>query len=225
MTSPNLSGDPLAVRARMLLLLLVIGAASVGGAAYAVLRLRDFSDPENFDGSPLPRPVANAPYIKTDDLVVDKMIEMARITDKDMVFDLGCGDGRLVIASAVQRGSRGVGFDIEPARVTEATENAKRQNVDKLVTIKEQDVFTVDLREADVVVMYLLPMMLEKLIPQFDQCRPGTRIVSHDFPIEGLQTDKTEIVMLAGNDTHRVYLYVSPLKHLPPKQQPWKRKK
>jgi ribosomal protein L11 methylase PrmA len=179
------------------------------------MRLNQYSDPTSYDSSPIPRPTKNAPYIVTPDEVTDKMIEMADISKEDLVYDLGCGDGRLVITAAVKHGCRGVGFGLDPLRVEEATKNAELRHVDQLVKIKQQNVFTVDLREADAVLMYLLPQMLRDLVPQFDQCRPGTRIVSHDFKIEGVQEDKTEDVKL-GTERHFVHLYVTPLKKLPP---------
>jgi tRNA A58 N-methylase Trm61 len=146
------------------------------------------------------------------------MIETAQIEADDLVYDLGCGDGRLVITAAVQKGCRGIGFDIEPERVAEAQANVKLHDVESLVEIRLQDVFKVDLSEADVVLMYLLPQMLRDLKPQFAQCRPGTRLVSHDFQIEGVQVDRTVEVFLP--ERHFVHLYVTPLKPLPPQSSP-----
>ncbi len=204
--------------------ILAAGLLCLGVALFAKSRLNQFADPENYDWTAIPRPTHNAPFIKSADVVVDKIIEMGQISASDMVYDLGCGDGRIVVTAAVQSGCRGIGFDIDPQRVAEATENAKLHAVDKLVTIKQQDVFTVDLREADVVVMYLLPQMLRDLVPQFDQCRPGTRLVSHDFKIEGVQEDRTERVFITDNDVHLVHLYVTPLKKLPPPVAPKRRR-
>lgn len=203
--------------------ILLVGSLAVVGAVYGTFKLYQFADPENFDPSPLPREVHNAPFITTPPEVVDKMIEMGQITDQDLVYDLGCGDGRIVIGAALQRGCRGVGFDYDPQRVAEATENVKKHNVESLVTIQQQDVFQLDLTPANVIVMYLLPGMLQKLIPSFDRCPPGTRIVSHDFEIEGVQAEKTEVVSVEPNQDHRVCLYVTPLKKLPEKPK-WKRK-
>jgi SAM-dependent methyltransferase len=158
----------------------------------------------------------NAPFITTPDPVVDKMVELGNITESDLVYDLGCGDGRLVITAAMKSGCRGIGFDIDPQRVTEATENARLHEVDTLVTIRQDDVFKVDLSEADVILMYLLPWMLEDMIPQFDKCRPGTRLVSHDFQIKGIVADRTEQVPVSETSTHLVHLYHTPLKREPP---------
>jgi SAM-dependent methyltransferase len=178
--------------------------------------LVDYSDPRHFNSDPLPRKGLNAPFIKTVDPVVNKMIELGSITDEDLVYDLGCGDGKILIGAAVQRGCHGVGFDIDPQRVTEAIENAKLNGVENLVTFKEQDVFKVDLRDANVIVMYLLPWMIRDLVPQFDQCPPGTRIVSHDWKIEGVKEQIKVKVPVEEQTDHLVYLYVTPLEKLPP---------
>lgn len=199
---------------------LILISVCITGGLLAKSRLAQYSDPANYDPSPIPRPTKNAPFITTPDLIVSHMIKMGEITEQDMVYDLGCGDGRLVITAAVQTGCRGVGIDIDPKRVTEANENVKLHDVEKLVTIQEQDVFKVDLREADVVLMYLLPQMLRDLKPQFDQCRPGTRLVSHDFEIENVKPDKSERINDETDHGHTVYLYTTPLKRLPPKVQP-----
>lgn len=161
---------------------------------------------------PPPRQGLNAPFIITPDVVVEKMAELAEIEEDDVVYDLGCGDGRLVITAVLKTGCRGVGFDIDPERVAEATENVKLHGVEDRVEIVEQDVFTVDLSEADAVLMYLLPWMIEKLIPQFQEMQPGSRIVSHEFWIEQVEPD--EIVDLTKEDDERttIYVYRTPLK-------------
>lgn len=165
------------------------------------------------DGTPLPRPMVNAPYVTTPPDVVDKMLQLATIGPGDLVYDLGCGDGRIVIGAASQYGSSGVGFDIDPERVAESRKNAELAGVEMLVRIEERDVLKVDLSPADVVVIYLLPKLLERLVPQLETLGPGARIVSHDFPIEGLQHDQ-ELLMTskAQNREHLLYLYTVPLK-------------
>jgi hypothetical protein len=106
-----------------------------------------------------------------------------------------------------------VGFDIEPKRVAEATENAKLHEVDGRVQIIEQDIFTVDLSKADVVMAYLLPWMMNKLFPQFQEMRDDCRIVSHDFWIDGVEPEKVlELVDAESQKTTSVYLYRTPLK-------------
>lgn len=165
------------------------------------------------DSSPPPvRQGLNAPFITTPDLVVEKMVEVARLTKNDLVYDLGCGDGRIVITAAMKSGCSGVGFDIDPERVVESAENAKLHEVDGRVQIMEQDVFTVDLSKADVVMMYLLPWMMNKLLPQFQEMREGCRIVSHDFWIDGVEPEG--IFDLPDGDDDRttsIYVYRTPL--------------
>ena len=199
------------------------GTTAICLAGYATAKLYQYADPANMDPTPAPRPKINAPFITSPDPIINKMIEVGEITDKDLVYDLGCGDGRIVISAAVQRGCRGVGFDIDPIRVAEAKENAIQHGVEHLITIEEQDVFKVDLQEADVIVMYLLPWMLRDLKPSFDRCRPGTRIVSHDFEIEGVEAQERYEVYAAPTNRHFVRLYITPLKRLPEKPK-WKPK-
>jgi SAM-dependent methyltransferase len=186
------------------------------GVGYGTSELYDFAELSEYDASPLPRPKINAPFITTPNAIVEKMIEVGEISSEDLVYDLGCGDGRIVITAAVQRGCHGVGFDIDPKRVAEATENAEKHGVKDLVSIEEQDVFKVDLSKADVIVMYLLPWMLRDLKPSFDKCPDGTRLVSHDFEIEGVMPDKTVEFVDEEGSPHYVRLYVTPLKKLPP---------
>jgi hypothetical protein len=124
-------------------------------------------------------------YVPTPQEVVDKMLEMAEIKDGDVIYDLGCGDGRIVVTAAKRYGVKAVGFDINPRRVRESLENVRKNNVEHLVTIKHEDVFTLDLREANVVTLYLLPSLNVKLMPQLEKLRPGSRILSHDFDMRG----------------------------------------
>ena len=120
-------------------------------------------------------------YVPTPPAVVDAMLEMAGVTAADVVYDLGCGDGRIPIAAARKYGARGVGIDIDPARIADAKENAKLAGVTGKVRFLTQDLFTSDFSEATVVTLYLLPSLNEKLIPQLKALKPGTRIVSHAF--------------------------------------------
>jgi SAM-dependent methyltransferase len=124
-------------------------------------------------------------YVPTPQAVVDKMLELAEVKPGDVVYDLGCGDGRIVVTAAKKYGVKAVGFDIDPQRVKEARENVRTNNVGHLVTIHEADVFTLDLREASVVTLYLLPQLNVRLMPQLAQLKPGSRIVSHDFDMNG----------------------------------------
>jgi SAM-dependent methyltransferase len=106
-------------------------------------------------------------YVPTPQEVVDKMLELARVTKDDLVYDLGCGDGRFVVTAAKKYGCRAVGYDISPRRVKESLENVKKNNVGHLVRIEQKDIFTLDLGEADVITLFLLPSLNEKLIPSW----------------------------------------------------------
>lgn len=124
-------------------------------------------------------------YVPTPQPVVNKMLELAEIKKGDVVYDLGCGDGRIVVTAAKKYGVKAVGFDIDPERVKEARENVRTNKVEHLVTIKQADIFTLDLSEATVVTLYLLPELNVKLMPQLAKMKPGSRIVSHDFDMRG----------------------------------------
>jgi SAM-dependent methyltransferase len=127
-------------------------------------------------------------YVPTPHRIVDKMLQVAKLKSTDVLYDLGCGDGRILIAAA-KKGARAVGFDIDPERIAEARENVARAGVESLVTLERADVLTVDLTPATVVTMYLSPRVIEKLVPHLEKLAPGTRIVSHDYPIKGALTD------------------------------------
>lgn len=121
-------------------------------------------------------------FVPTPETVVDAMLEVAHVTKKDVVYDLGCGDGRIVIAAAKKYGARGVGIDIDPQRIAEATRNAQEAGVAKRVKFLQQDLFETDIHEATVVTLYLLPSLNQKLRPKlWKDLRPGTRVVSHAF--------------------------------------------
>ena len=152
-------------------------------------------------------------YVPTPHDVVAKMLELAKVTKDDLVYDLGCGDGRIVVAAAKQIGARGIGFDINPERVKESLENVKKNGVEKLVQIKEDDIFEQDLSKANVITLYLLPSLNVKLIPQLEKLKPGSRIVSHDFDMEGVKPDQVVSVMSKEDGVeHQVYLFTTPLK-------------
>jgi cyclopropane fatty-acyl-phospholipid synthase-like methyltransferase len=124
----------------------------------------------------------DVPYVPTPPQVVEAMLQMANVTSSDVVYDLGCGDGRIPIMAAQKFGARGVGIDIDPRRIAEANENAKAAGVTGKVKFLVQDLFTSDFSEATVVTLYLLPSVNEKLLPKLQkELKPGTRIVSHAF--------------------------------------------
>lgn len=150
-------------------------------------------------------------YVPTPQEVVDKMLEMADVRPGEIVYDLGCGDGRIPVTASKRFGSKTWGFDINPVRVKESLENVKRAKVEDLCTIKLQDIFELDLSKADVVTLYLLPQLNVKLIPQLDKLKPGCRIVSHDFDMEGVKPKKMVTYAPSGGREHRIYLWVTPL--------------
>jgi hypothetical protein len=152
-------------------------------------------------------------YVPTPQVVVDRMLEMAEVTKDDIVYDLGCGDGRIVVTAAKRYGCRAFGYDIDPKRVAESLENVEANGVGHLVTIEQRDIFTLDLSAANVVTLYLLPSLNVKLIPQLEKLKPGSRIVSHDFDMKGVEPD--EVVQIKEGDSyisHTVYLWTTPLK-------------
>jgi predicted O-methyltransferase YrrM len=158
-------------------------------------------------------PDLDVEFVPTPQNVVDKMLELANVKKDDLVYDLGCGDGRIVVTAAKRFGCKAVGFDIDPQRVKESLENVEKNNVGHLVSIEQKDIFTLDLSKASVVTLYLLPELNVKLIPQLKKLKPGSRIVSHDFAIKRVKPDK--VVKLRSdedNDRHKVYLWTSPLK-------------
>jgi len=121
-------------------------------------------------------------FVPTPNEVVSAMLRLAAVTRKDTVYDLGCGDGRIVIAAAQRYGARGVGVDIDPDRVAEATENVRKAGVGKLVKIVRGDLFEADISEATVVTLYLLTELNRKVRPKLMRdLRPGARVVSHAF--------------------------------------------
>jgi precorrin-6B methylase 2 len=150
-------------------------------------------------------------YVPTPQEVVDKMLEMADVRPGEVVYDLGCGDGRIPVTAAKKYGSKAWGFDINPARVKESLENVEKNHVKNLVTIKLQDIFELDLSKADVITLYLLPQLNVKLIPQLDKLKPGCRIVSHDFNMEGVRPKRDITYTPPGGREHRIYLWETPL--------------
>jgi ribosomal protein L11 methylase PrmA len=132
------------------------------------------------------------------------MLRMAKVTKNDVVYDLGCGDGRIVIAAAQKHGARGVGIDINPVRVQEAQENARTAGVTDRVKFLTQDLFETDLSEASVVTLYLLPSVNLKLRPKLlKELKPGTRIVSHSFDMGDWKPDSAAEV-----DGRKIYYWV-----------------
>jgi SAM-dependent methyltransferase len=178
-------------------------------------------------------------YVPTPRDVVAKMLEIADVKKGDVAYDLGCGDGRIVAALA-KKGAKATGFDIDPARIKDsratmrktvqsmfrdaeaaitkgdwATARQKAAEAStflNLAEIQQKDIFTLDLSDANVITLYLLPTLNVKLIPQLEKLKPGSRIVSHDFEMAGVTPDK--VVEFKGKDggTHPLYLWTTPLK-------------
>ena len=156
-------------------------------------------------------------YVPTPQNVVDKMLEVAKVKKGDLLYDLGCGDGRIVVTAAKKFGVQGIGFDIDPQRVRESRDNVAKNDVGKLVAIELKDIFKVDLSKPSVVTLYLLPELNVKLIPQLEKLPPGSRIVSHDFDMAGVEPDKVWTIVAKDhrepkNRDHYVYLFTTPLK-------------
>lgn len=150
-----------------------------------------------------PRP-PDVPFVPTSQALVVEMLKLANVTKTDTVYDLGCGDGRIVIAAAKQFGAHGVGVDINPERIREANENARRAGVADKVKFIEGDLFTADIRPATVVTLYLLPSVNVKLRPRLlSELKPGTRVVSHSFDMDDWKPDKA--VQAEGG---QLYLWV-----------------
>jgi predicted RNA methylase len=152
-------------------------------------------------------------YVGTAYDVASKMLQMAKIKKGDMVYDLGCGDARLLILAAQKYGCRAIGYDIDPERVMMSRENVAKNHVENLVKIVQADIFTLDLSKADVIPLYLLPEMNQRLLPQLEKLKPGSRVVCHNYDLEGIIPDET-ITMISNEDnaSHTLFLYTTPLK-------------
>jgi len=150
-------------------------------------------------------------FVPTPQEVVDAMLKLAKVTKNDVIYDLGSGDGRIPITAAKTYGARGVGIDIDPQRIKEATENLKNAGVGDRVKFLNQDLFTTDISEATVVTLYLLPSLNVKLIPKLNkELKPGTRIVSHAFDMSADGTDRKPRETLNVNG-RTVYFWTIPI--------------
>jgi precorrin-6B methylase 2 len=149
-------------------------------------------------------------FVPTPQEVVDRMLELAEVRKGDVLYDLGCGDGRIVVTAAKKYGVKAVGFDIDPQRIRESQENVRKNGVEDLVTIKQGDIFKQDLREASVVTLYLLPSLNVRLMPQLARLKPGSRIVSHAFDMKGAKPKKVEQVPISSGGGATIYLWVVP---------------
>ena len=157
---------------------------------------------------PFVSPAQDVIYVPTRDTVVDAMLKLANVNANDVVYDLGSGDGRIVIAAAKKYGARGVGIDIDPERISESNTNATKAGVTDKVKFIEADLFESDFSDASVVTLYLLGRLNEKLKPMLmQQLKPGTRIVSHAFDMGDWEPEETQSV-----DGTTIYLWTIPEK-------------
>lgn len=146
-------------------------------------------------------------YVPTPQPVVEAMLEVARVTSEDVVYDLGSGDGRIPITAARRYGARGVGIEVDPERIAEANANAARAGVTDRVRFLQQDLFDADISDATVVTLYLYPELNLKLLPKLNrELRPGTRVVSHAFEIGSIVPAQT--LDVGGRP---VYLFIVPI--------------
>jgi len=151
-------------------------------------------------------------FVPTPQEVVDAMLKLANVHQGDVLYDLGCGDGRIPVSAAKQYGVRAIGIDIDPQRIQEANENAKRAGVTQLVQFRRGDLFKADFKEASVVTLYLLPELNVKLRPRLlAELKPGTRIVSHQFDMGTWKPDR-KVELSAGRT---IYLWT-----IPPRKKP-----
>jgi SAM-dependent methyltransferase len=151
-----------------------------------------------------------APYVPTPMVVVEKMLEMANVTKDDILYDLGCGDGRIVITAARKYGTRGVGIDLEPERIKESNAYAKQVGVSDLVEFRLQDVMKSDISEATVVTLYLLPESNALLRPILEkQLKDGARVVSHNYHMPDWQPREIGYTEMTTGDgeAHTIFVY------------------
>jgi SAM-dependent methyltransferase len=150
----------------------------------------------------------DVPFVPSPNVVVDAMLKLADVKKTDTVYDLGCGDGRIVITAAKTYGAHGVGVDLNPERVQEAQANAKSAGVESLVKFEENDLFKADISKATVVTLYLLPDVNNRLKPKLlSDLKPGTRVVSHSFEMNDWKPEKEATV-----DGRHIYLWIIPKK-------------
>jgi SAM-dependent methyltransferase len=160
-----------------------------------------------------PRRKPDVGFYPTTQDVVEKMLTLAKVTKRDHVCDLGCGDGRFLLTAAKQYGCRATGYDLDPKLVAQGQAQAREMKLDGLVRIEERDIFTVDVSTVTVMMLFLLPDMNAKLIPQLQKMAPGSRVLTHEFDIPGIQPDQ-ELTWVSKQDNseHLIYIYSIPLK-------------
>ncbi len=196
---------------RIMSALMVFAFLVLASAGYGQQNSRPTVDDANQELKEIREP--DILFVPTPQEVVDKMLELAKVKREDIVYDLGCGDGRIVVTAAKRYGCRGKGYDIDPQRVIESMANVRKNGVENLVHIEQKDIFTLDLSEASVITLYLLSSLNVKLLPQLEKLKPGVRIVSHDFDMQGIVTPDTTVTVDSGDYTHHtIYMWTTPLK-------------
>jgi SAM-dependent methyltransferase len=189
------------IRKSFLCSCLVVATLSVGAAAAQ---------------SPQPKREPDVPYVPTTEEAVQAMLKLADVKKTDVVYDLGCGDGRIVVAAAKNFGAHAVGIDINPVRIAEAKANAKKAGVENLVRFEENDLFEADFHQATVVTLFLLPNINLKLLPKLlEQLKPGTRVVSNTFDMGDWKPEKEATVGDANEDSYsylskKLFLWIIP---------------
>jgi hypothetical protein len=190
---------------------LTLSSLALGSCATQAEAPRSNSSPIAQLSPPIQDTDKDVPYVPTPQAVVQRMLELGEVDSKDVLYDLGSGDGRIVVTAAQKYGARGVGIDIDPERIREANTNAKNAKVGDRVEFRQQDLFDVDLSKASVVTLYLLPEVNLRLRPRLlQQLKPGTKIVSHAFDMGDWKPEQTVQV-----DGSTIYVWTVPEK-IPP---------
>ena len=164
--------------------------------------------------APKPMRGPDVVFVGTPYDLISTMLQMAEVKKTDMIYDLGCGDGRILVLAAQKYGAHGVGYDIDPERIIESRENVTKNKVQDLVKIIQADIFTLDLEQADVMPLYLHPDMMRQLVPQVEKMRPGSRIVTHEYGFPDIYKPDQKITVISNEDNaeHHLMLYILPLK-------------
>jgi SAM-dependent methyltransferase len=185
---------------------------NVGLGIFVLAGLLTLASPSSLQEFPWPHFKGfDVPFVPTPTEVVDEMLRLADVKAGDVLYDLGCGDGRIVIAAAKRFGTRAVGIDIDPVRISESNDNAAIAGVAGKVRFIQQNLFEADFGDATVVTMYLLTSVNRRLRPKLlAELKPGTRLVSHSFDMGDWRPDETSVVTTSFDDQRAVYYWVVP---------------
>jgi precorrin-6B methylase 2 len=193
---------------RLALVVALLGLGAVGGFAADEKKDKKKEDDTKIEKEP------DVIFIPTPQEVVERMLEEAKLKKADVVYDLGCGDGRIVLTAARKYGCKAFGCDIAKDRIKECEDNKKKEKAEtqKLVTFEHKDLFKMDVSKATVVTLYLLPEMNDKLVPALSKMKPGSRIISHAFELEKYVPDRTIVHKTKDDREYDIYVYTIPLK-------------